>query len=133
MKGVLLFLGLAGIVFGIVRINELQDLKNSTAGTYTYAIDKKFREDYENEKLLAIGFVVVGGVLFIWGVTSSKRKQSVRIATKVSPTSPASTIVVSSPTKSPDTITQLERLAKLKEQGVLTEEEFQKEKSKIVG
>lgn len=133
MKGVLLFLGLAGIVFGIVRINELQGLKNSTAGTYTYAIDKKFREDYENEKLLAIGFVVVGGVLFIWGVTSSKRKQSVRIATKVSPTSPASTIVVSSPTKSPDTITQLERLAKLKEQGVLTEEEFQKEKSKIVG
>jgi hypothetical protein len=48
---------------------------------------------------------------------------------------PAKSVAASPPSSatSEDTISRLERLAKLRESGVLTEEEFQSEKRKILG
>jgi hypothetical protein len=49
-------------------------------------------------------------------------------AQRVQPAAPAA-----APAAQQDTISQLERLGALKDQGVLTEEEFQAQKAKILG
>ena len=51
-------------------------------------------------------------------------------AQRVQPAAPAA---AAAPAPQQDTISQLERLGALKDQGVLTEEEFQAQKAKILG
>jgi len=137
MKRLLLLLGLGLIIWGILGLNEIKRQRNSIPDRAGYGIPEKDRENLAKDKSIAIGLIVAGGLLFLWGlIPSSKPKQATptkAIAAPASPPAPVVLVTDVSENTSPDTITQLERLAKLKEQGVLTEEEFQKEKSKIVG
>jgi hypothetical protein len=49
------------------------------------------------------------------------------------PAAPAATPGPRPPAGAPSTTTELERLAKLRDDGVLTEEEFQAQKAKVLG
>lgn len=132
MKRLFILIGLGLIIWGILGLNELQRQKSLIKEVKPgYGIPEKDRENLAKDNTIAIVFIVAGGLLFLWGLTPSAKKttQTGALVTTTSAPTPA----VQAGNTNPDSIVQLERLVKLKEQGALTEEEFQKEKSKILG
>ena len=135
MKRVLLLIiGLGLIIWGILGLNELKRQRNAIPERPGYGIPEKDRENLAKDNTIATVLIVVGGRLFLWGLTplfKPKQAAKTEAVVTITPTPPATSSIPNNPNA--DSIAQLERLAKLKEQGVLTEEEFQKEKSKILG
>lgn len=137
MKRILLLIGLGLIVWGILGLNELQRQRSLIPERPGYGIPEKDRENLAKDRTIATGLIVLGGLVFLWGlIPYLKPKQAVQVAPTAAPATPAPSVdavATAAGNTSTDSLAQLERLAKLKEQGILTEEEFQKEKSKILG
>ena len=138
MKRILLLIGLGLIVWGILGLNELQRQRGLIPERPGYGIPEKDRENLAKDRTIATGLIVAGGLVFLWGlIPYLKPKQAAQAAATATPAAaPAPSVdavAAAAGNTSADSLAQLERLAKLKEQGILTEEEFQKEKSKILG
>lgn len=136
-----LIIGVFGIGIGIVALTDLGRRNSSFEGQ----IGNEFSESYNNEssEQQAIGLALIGsGLIFsILGVImiASKSKKS---KTKLSVKDNIQTASVPVPTvyhnvnsssqnsKMDDVLNRIERLGKLKEQGLITEEEFQEQKKK---
>ena len=138
MKRLLLLIGLGLIIWGILGFNELKRQRSLIPERPGYGIPEKDRENLAKDRTIATVLIVAGGLLFLWGlIPYIKPKQAAQAAATATaaatPAPPVDAVAAAAGNTSADSLTQLERLAKLKEQGILTEEEFQKEKSKILG
>ncbi|TDE05816.1 SHOCT domain-containing protein [Flavobacterium sandaracinum] len=136
-----LLIGVFGIGIGIVALTDLATRNRSFEGQ----IQNEFSETYnekDNEQQ-AIGLVLIGcGLLFsILGAVmiASKSKKSKNKLTTVDNTQAANIAVPpiynnlntsKQSTKMDEVLNQIERLGKLKQQGLITEEEFQEQKKK---
>jgi hypothetical protein len=136
-----LIIGVFGIGIGIVALTDLATRNRSLEGQ----IQNEFSESYNKESFeqQAIGLALIGsGLIFsILGVVmiASKSKKLKNKLTTIDNTQAASIAVPpiynnlntsTQSTKMDDVLNQIERLGKLKEQGLITEEEFQEQKKK---
>jgi hypothetical protein len=72
----------------------------------------------------------VGGTAYYAGKKISENRQDGQTSAQDAPSTPST---APAPAAADDTISQLERLSTLKSQGILTDEEFQAQKAKILG
>jgi hypothetical protein len=136
-----LIIGIFGIGIGIVALTDLATRNRSLEGQ----IQNEFSETYneKNNEQQAIGLVLIGcGLIFsILGAVmiASKSKKSKNKVTAVDNTQAAN--IALPPiynnlntsmhnSKMDDVLNRIERLGKLKQQGLITEEEFQEQKKK---
>jgi len=143
---IFLLLGLGSVGLGIAALTNASSRNNSYEGQIGNTLSQNYRSQTQQEQSAGVGFVVGGIIVFIVGIylvvskSKSQIKQEVELEViknmqktenskqpeKETPTPPNN--------KSPDDkFSQIERLGKLKEQGLITEEEFQAEKKKILG
>ena len=136
-----LIIGVFGIGIGIVALTDLATRNRSLEGQ----IQNEFSETYneKNNEQQAIGLVLIGcGLIFsILGAVmiASKSKKSKNKLTTVDNTQAANIAVPpiynnlntsTHNSKMDDVLNRIERLGKLKQQGLITEEEFQEQKKK---
>ena len=136
-----LIIGIFGIGIGIVALTDLATRNRSLKGQ----IQNEFSETYneKNNEQQAIGLVLIGcGLIFsILGAVmiASKSKKSKNKVTAIDNTQAANIAVPPiynnlntsmHNSKMDDVLNRIERLGKLKQQGLITEEEFQEQKKK---
>lgn len=153
-----LILGVSLIVIGIIQIKKTRDLNKNSKILYERTIAIEGLEDmygtkrhYEPKQEWLYYFVVAGGVIFfIIGsvqiaknsnpkrineedITELKTLMKENVSSQTGQNNPSHT---DNPpmqkTTTYDKFSELEKLGKLKEQGLLTEEEFQQQKRKIL-
>jgi uncharacterized alpha/beta hydrolase family protein len=137
----ILIIGVFGIGMGIVALTDLGRRNSSFEGQ----IGNEFSESYNNESFeqQAIGLALIGsGLIFsILGVimiASKSKKSKSKISAKDNiqiATIPVTGVhdnfnAATQTSKMDDVLNRIERLGKLKEQGLITEEEFQEQKKK---
>ena len=72
MKRVLLLIiGLGLIIWGILGLNELKRQLSAIPERPGYGIPEKDRENLAKDNTIATVLIVVGGLLFLWGLTPS--------------------------------------------------------------
>jgi hypothetical protein len=136
-----LIIGVFGIGIGIVALTDLGRRNSSFEGQ----IGNEFSESYNNESIeqQAIGLALIGGglifsILGVIMIASKSKKSKTKLSAKDNiktaniPVPPVYHKVNSSSqnSKMDDVLNRIERLGKLKEQGLITEEEFQEQKKK---
>lgn len=139
-----LIIGVFGIGIGIVALTDLATRNRSLEGQ----IQNEFSETYneKNNEQQAIGLVLIGcGLIFsILGaiMIASKSKKSKKSKNKITAIDNTQAANIAIPpiynnlntstqsTKMDDVLNRIERLGKLKEQGLITDEEFQEQKKK---
>jgi hypothetical protein len=138
-----LIIGILGIGIGIVALTDLATRNRSLEGQFQNEFSKNYSE--ENNEQQAVGFALIGGglifsVLGIIMIASKSEKSKEKNDTLVYMQT-ATIPVLSSQhnlnistqnTKMDDVINRIERLGKLKEQGLITEEEFNEQKKKCL-
>ena len=104
-------------------------------GVARRGVAKKARRRRRGRRLL--GAAAVGGAGYYAGKKISEGRQDDYMRDQqiadLQDQAAAQQAPQTAPTPQEDTISQLERLGELKDQGVLTEEEFQAQKTKILG
>jgi hypothetical protein len=137
-----LIIGVFGIGIGIVALTDLATRSRSLEGQ----IQNEFSDNYstKNDEQQVIGFAFIGGglifsILGISLIASKSKKLKTIIPTK----NTIQTANIPMPalynnlntsvenTKMDEALNRMERLGKLKEQGLITEEEFQEQKKKL--
>ena len=73
MKRLLLLVGLGLIIWGILGLNELKRQRNLIPEKPGYGIPEKDRENLAKDRTIATGLIVLGGLLFIWGLIPSRK------------------------------------------------------------
>jgi hypothetical protein len=134
-----IIVGLWMLIAGIVAVTNATTISNTPGVRFFGTIDQSYQNDIELQQIIGIAFTVVGLAFTIIGIvlvskksTKSRLESLQNIKSSVPP--------VFNPTKSTsepavinnDKYEIIEKLAKLKDQGVLTEEEFLEEKRKIL-
>lgn len=134
-----LLIGLAGIVLGIATLVDANSMSNSFEGQFDNTIAELFRQKKEEMQTQGVGSLGVGEIFFIIGIvmlvtkTKAQRKKETELEVlKKAQVSTTSNQTNNSSKSIEDKLAQLEKLGKLKEQGLLTEEEFQQQKKKII-
>jgi hypothetical protein len=118
----LLLIGLAMV------IGEILNLKRQASPNY--------RDDKSGEKQQAYTGLIIGvlasisGAILLW--SHGKKKAERAELLKVLSANSSAQLEKNNPQITDDKITQIEKLGKLKEQGLLTDEEFDQQKRKIL-
>jgi hypothetical protein len=144
-----LLIGLAMTGIGIAALTNTSTRNDSFEGQVRNEFSANYRSNNNEQQMAGLGLIGGGLIFFIIGVvmvatkTKAQRKKEaeldvlrkMQLANNVAPSGQTNKTqtATSSPQKSTeDKFGQLERLAKLKEQGHLTDEEFQQQKKKIL-
>lgn len=144
-----LLIGLLMIVTGIAALTQSSTQDNSIEGSIGNTFSQEYRERNQEKRIVGFGLAGGGLFLFIIGIvmlaTKTKKQQETEIELEVlkkmqlanNIAQPEQTKTrqienVSMQKSTDDKIGQIEKLGKLKEQGFLTDEEFQQQKKKIL-
>ncbi|HEX8561732.1 MAG TPA: SHOCT domain-containing protein [Flavobacterium sp.] len=119
---VFLFVGMALTVVGALVFSE--------ASKVVYEDQLRWESSNEDQQVFGSGYIAVGGIVFVMGIvltaskTNAQREKEVEL--QLIKDSLAGAIIQEDP------YNQIEKLGKLKERGLLTEEEFQQQKVKLL-
>lgn len=135
-----LLIGLGMIGFGITALVDANSRSNSFEGRLGNSINRVYRERNKEEQLIGAGLIGGGMIFFIVGIvmlvtkTKAQRKKEVELEVlrKVNKTMTNESQTENSSKSIDDKFAQLEKLGKLREKGILSEEEFQQQKKKII-
>jgi len=136
-----LIIGIFGIGIGIVALTDLAAKNRSLAGQIGNEYSDSYNEQRNEQQAIGLALIGSGLIFSILGVImlASKSKKSKtkltakdKIQTAYIPVPPVYNNLNTSiqNTKMDDLLNRIERLGKLKEQGLITEEEFQEQKKK---
>lgn len=145
-----LLIGLAMIGLGIVALTNTATRNDSFEGQVGNEFSENYRSNSNEQQMAGVGLIGGGLIFFILGIvmvatkTKGQRKKEaelevlrkIQLANNTSQSGQTNTTQTdnSSTQKSTeDKFGQLEKLGKLKEQGLLTDEEFQQQKKNILG
>ena len=142
-----LIIGLVLVGLGIGLLVELSSRNDSFEGRVRDRFNEHYRSDNDDQQTGGITLIAGGALFFIIGIimvaskSNSQRKKDAELEVLRSMQSyPAQTeqktearSIKNSGQSINDVYIQLEKLGKLKEQGILNEEEFQQQKKKILG
>ena len=137
----LLIVGLVMIGLGIAAIVDANSWSQSIEGQLGETFSYEYRNDSAEQKMVGAGLAVGGLIVFIIGIsmlvtkTKAQRKQEIELALlkKTGQISQTADIKTENTTNNIDEkLSQLEKLGKLMDQGLLTQEEFQIQKNKIL-
>ena len=142
---IFLLIGLGCVGLGVAALTSASSRNNSYEGQIGNTLSQNYRTETQAEQSAGVGFAVGGIIVFLFGIymvvskSKSQVKQEVELEViknmqKAGDSKQAENNHQTQPGKmSPeDKFSQIERLGKLKEQGLLTDEEFQLEKNKIL-
>jgi len=134
-----LLIGLAMIGFGVAALVDANSRSNSFEGQIGNTFSYNYSKNIEEEQMIGAGCLGGGVIFFIIGIvmlvtkTKAQRKNEIELEVfKKVQSSNTSNQPNNSLKSMDDKFAQLEKLGKLKEQGLLTEEEFQQQKKKII-
>lgn len=137
---VMLFVGLAFLIHGIDTLNKLDTLNSSTPGRLANTFSNNYRMEYANAKTngqtnVTFGIIlIIGSILLFATSKSTKRNDSLINTTRNNqPIAQLQAFEPSTSLSPNERFSQLEKLGKLRDQGILSDEEFQKEKKRILG
>lgn len=119
----LLLVGAALIAIGVSVLTDLTNEQDSFEGRFRESLDYDYRSENDNRQALGISSIAGGALSFVFGLILATRKRARSAGTRVTQKARGNDSAV---------IEQLERLAKLKEQGALTEQEFEQQKARIL-
>jgi hypothetical protein len=138
---IFLLVGLILFGAGISIITNVTTRNNSYEGKIGNTINPNYRE--ENNKQQGVGYIMLAGgaILFFLGLgmalaKTNKQKQTeieLEVLKKINKNNSKQKEDSSNIGVNNEAISQIEKLGKLKEQGLITEEEFKKQKGKILG
>jgi len=145
-----LLIGLAMIGLGIVALTNTASRNESFEGQVEYEFSENYRSNSNEQQITGFGLVGGGLIFFIIGIvmlatkTKAQRKKETELevlrkmqqtnnAVQSGQTTTTQTDNSSTQKSTDDKFEQLEKLGKLKEQGLLTDEEFQQLKKTILG
>jgi hypothetical protein len=136
-----LIIGILGIGIGIVALTDLATRNRSLEGQFQNEFSENYSE--KNNEQQAIGFALIGGglifsILGIIMITSKSKKSKeknaaldyMQTASIPIPSSQHNLNISTQNTKMDYALNQIERLGQLKQQGLITEEEFNDLKKK---
>src|SRR6185295_3677416 len=138
-----LLIGLVMIGGGIAALTDANSKHNSVEGQFGEAFSNSYRERTNQQQIAGASASGVGFILFIIGIVmiaSKSKKQKMKemeLATLKKVKSDNSLMhweekKVDASISHDDMISKIEKLGKLKEQGLINEEEFQIQKKKIL-
>ena len=135
-----LLIGLAMIGLGVAALVDANSRSNSFEGQIGNTFSEHYRQNNEEQQMAGAGLLGGGVIFFIIGIvmlvtkTKAQRKKEteLEVLKKVQVSNNTSSPTDNSTKSMDDKFAQLEKLGKLKEQGLLTEEEFQQQKKKII-
>lgn len=121
------------IFIAVIAFNSVNNQQNQFGHGLSYELDQNYRNEIEKRQMLGAASGVVGGIFLIIGFIGFARRRNRK-------NKPINTKEVSSKNEesrlskslTDDKLARLEKLANLKEQGILTEDEFLEEKKKIL-
>lgn len=136
---ILIIIGLWMLIAGIIAVTNAITISETPGGRLIGVLNESYQNKIQLQQVIGIAFSVVGLVFTIIGiimVSKPSTKTQMQAIRHQSPSGPP----VFNPNKNnpePPVINNdkyqiIEKLAKLKDQGVLTEEEFLEEKRKIL-
>ena len=135
--GFLLTVGIAILIYGINILNQLNAINTSLQGRIANALSNEYvvqsahaRSEGTTSCILGSIFIVVGIVLLA-KKSSPEQRQSPVPALIQQPQ--FETVQTSQSNSSNEKYAQLEKLGRLRDQGILNDDEFQAEKKRILG
>lgn len=150
---ILLLVGLCMVGFGIAALADVSTRNNSVEGMLANTFSPNYVSANHNEQIVGFILLGIGVILFIIGIIKLVSKGSTKMKEETEnkeskKTQPIETTQNSQGTKNESTnvkpiqtetnllsdelFVQIEKLGKLKEQGLITDEEFQEQKKKIL-
>ena len=137
---IFLLIGLAMIGLGVAALVDANSRGNSFEGQIGNTFSEHYRQNNEEQQMAGAGLLGGGVIFFIIGIimivtkTKAQRKKEteLEVLKKVQVSNNTSSQPDNSTKSMDDKVAQLEKLGKFKEQGLLTEEEFQHQKKKII-
>jgi hypothetical protein len=125
-----LIIGLALIGFGVATINYFANQYNSFEGQISNELSNNYRSNSHNGgKMMGFTLVVIGLFFLISGIILIAAKSSSKQKIQISNTPPS---INNSKSDVEDKLAQIEKLGVMKEKGLITEEEFQQQKKRIL-
>lgn len=142
---IFILIGLWALIGGVVAITNAVTIRNTPGGRVFSEFSGNYSREIDEQIIIGGGVAIVGLILLIIGIVMVANKSQKQMKRELendllieSVTKPPlfnpnkETTSTSKPNFQDDKFQALEKLAKLKDQGVLTEEEFIEEKRKIL-
>lgn len=140
---IIVLIGLAMTIFGVGGFMQAANRENSLEHKIGSTVSSEYRENHDSEKMTFGGVAIVGVVLLFYGFSvrrsASREKlhkrhhkelKDIAAANQSNNTAPAPPPLVKK--SEDDKLEKLKKLGELKDSGVLTQEEFEKEKAKLL-